>query len=258
MISRGFQYFVTGTSGHNPTPEELRAVGLLDVLGGRYQSTTQVEHEGEFGSLVAHPDDPTPNPQLLRFGSRPWGRAVGDIRVRINWLLGEVGERELARRFQPAGERVRLGDGTRWLVPTLLRFDGSMRVAECINYAADSGMEFRPAFDWVERRQLIERVTGWARMAALLGWNPGTIWQGDCPTRAEIRRVVVWALGLAYRVGPDEIDALGLLPESDLPTLYACVAAVADAPAWLQLDGLIERGGGRAPLYPDVSGVCCG
>ena len=241
-----FLYLVTGTAGVAPNRDEMIRLGLYDRLERRWHSAAGVEFEHGQSCIVspamdgAEPVRALPTPYAAREAA-----TEGNLRAWVVWNPNRPlpTEASLARRFQPMGERVVLGDGQRWLVPTLSRLGGSLlprTVSVSVQPGSDSFRFYRDVDRaWAAHAEDVERLASWARACARTGWQD----RGPAAPPPEIVRMLVAdALSLAYRVGPAEIDVLGLLPDGVLDRALGAVAGAYDG---IKIHALAGRGGGE-------------
>lgn len=232
----GLLYFVPGETRPLLRGGELDAVGLAGVLRGavpEFRQSAGPEGAGP-GLLVA-----TRGARCaIEAGAQLWqprldGRAWTGL-----WLEARPGPAEIERADAVGGHEVELADGNRWLVPAARCFPEGTQLPETLVLGPGG---------------LVRRVT--ARYAGL--WEDACrVWDlgGELP-QDELWRICVRALGVNYRLGPDEANLLEIVTSANLP---AMAGALVDAPtiaaAAADLDAAKKNGG--AAMSSGSGGSC--
>jgi len=205
----GLLYFIPGETRPLLRGGELDAVGLAGVLRGAAPEFRQ----------SAGPDGAGAGLLIATVGARCEVAAAAQLwQPRLDgrawtglWLEARPGPAELLRAEAVGGHEVELHDGNRWQVPAARAFPEGTQLPETLIMGPGG---------------LVRRVT--AAYAAI--WDDACrVWDsgGELP-QAELWRICVRALGVNYRLGPDEANLLELVTSANLP---AMAAALVDVPA---------------------------
>lgn len=206
-----FLYFVPDAAWIIPDAAALVAAGLDGVLGGAGLSAAPSAGPGGANGmlLAAGGEAPAYRPEGQTWALRQDGRA---------WLgfdpAAPPGPDELERPEQLPGHLVQLGDGRHWLCPVARLFGGESALPQ--TYLLEpGGVRKAVAPAWRDLWADCERL--WAADQTL--------------PELELLRIAHRALGVNFRLGTDEINALGLLHDRclvgvlgallDLPTVEA-------------------------------------
>jgi hypothetical protein len=249
----GFLYYVAGETD-KPTVAKLHAVGLGHV----FDDVTPVEFrravrgpDGDAGGGVVvwvkgtlarggyFPDlqEWRRVPEVLVASS--WGEEGTAPAVYIGWERGmRPGPEDLQRGRIAPGHRVLLGDGRRWHVPV-----ARAAVVAAGGVASANVLERRTRLDyergvWVEDGGGVEYAELW-RIAELfwqcLASAGDAMGEEDDVARVSFDERIEYAvrcLRVNYRLGPLEVEVLGLMSEA---VAGEVLGAVVDLPRWRQL-----------------------
>lgn len=218
-----FFYYLPQISAHQVTPGLLAGRGLAgplkDCLGERVFGDRVSRHnvvrgpDGSSGVILFAP--PFGGGEIDRPGYHPehqeWTQVLGADGV--SYWLGRDREQPpspegLRREDQLDGYEQVLGDGRAWLCPTIRRAWVVPRVPQ--SYGRHNGR--------FERRVLPEYEDVWKQSAG---------WLAERLTDEEWFDASVTCLGLNYRLGAEEITALGLLNDR---TMQAVMESALDEP----------------------------
>lgn len=231
----GFLYFVEGTSTVNETHAALKAAGAAYVLEGKPQTTSgpTVGPEDKRGGAVAPSVGPggtqvdIHHPDKLR-----WTEVPGPEGKPGYWIgydpTSKPTPADLALPTGFTGHPVELGDGNTWLVPVARRLTGQAAFPQRLE---------RIDGKWKTGDVVPAYADRWKK--ACLLWDHMTTSTDDRPslTIDDATEIIVEALALNYRLGPEEVNVLGLL---DTLTLVAAGEAIIDLPAVDELQKKLE------------------
>lgn len=255
----GFLYFVEGFNGN---PQRLFApLGLRDVFGDDSgyvgPAGDALGPDGLRGRLFGLARDVTPDRAKFDAAAQTWRRAAPprgtkgqgdeetagdaagvDSAARHGLWIGFWNDdrptaAQLARDEQIAGHRVRLGDGGDWLVPTARVFPLGTRLPESLVLGPDGELV----------REAIPRFARISRMAEQVWADLETMGQGGEITLREGWDIAAAALSVNYRVGINEVSALGLLTTANLFHMRgpSVLGAFVDWPAVMKAMGAQKK-----------------
>lgn len=231
----GMLYFVP-TDRENLSLEELAGAGLAHALEKSAARCRAAKGPGGGPGLVVVPA--CPGGEAPRAGyysdSQLWEEGPKDGEGNVRWWLGcekdaRPGPDDLARSEQFGGHKVRLADGSDWLVPVARHVGGET--------------PFPRALSLVEGRWEPGRVKarfGWLWEQAARIWD--ALGQVEGATEVSFEDevgIAVEALALNYRLGPHEVSFLELL---DTRVEAEVVLALIDWPSVVEIQKKIQRG----------------
>jgi len=123
-------------------------------------------------------------------------------------------EKELARETQLRGHRVKLLDGGEWLIPVVRLIEGGSALPKRIILGAKGEVVEEAMSEYVEFANQVEKL--WSDSLKVAGKLEGEYEL----TEGERVRLVYDALTWNYRVGVEEINALGLIGDQVIRYIY--------------------------------------
>jgi hypothetical protein len=151
---------------------------------------------------------------------------------------------EMARRKQYGGYFVELGDGQRWIVPTIRRPDGST--------------ELPTDMIWDAAGRLMEPIKAayqayWEETAEVAQW----FFEEAEPNRARALELAVRALSLNYRFGRNEQNILRTIDRETVFTLLAATVEASSAPKKTgQVMSVVPGSPGDSPVIDLPAATC--
>lgn len=235
----GLLYFVPGATWLVPEAANLAAAGLGEVLGGLPVDAQPCTGPEGAGQLIWASSDP-----LELRGYQPdrqtWRRCAVPVspcpRVPVSprpwvgfWRDARPGPEDLARPAPVPGHPVELADRRRWSVPIGRRCTGDCGLPSTYVLEAGAlGQEVTP-----------EYAALWADVLKL--------WTRVPLSDLQLAAIAYRALAVNYRLGPDEINLLGLVGPHNV---VAILGALLDHPTIAALDAEIaaskKAGAGEA------------
>jgi len=202
----GFLYFAS--SRQSVTPNLLLALGLGDAFpDGSTVTQRQCSKgpDGHSGVVVAWG---APKVEVGYFPEKQtWAKCLRSE----CWLGFETADpprpEELARERTVGFYTAPLGDGRRWIVPTGVFEDGASPLPKVRRLSADGSIERRVAKEYESLYLAADAVRSAIRD------------REDLDDRREWE-IAVEALRVNYRVGADEVSALGLLTDAAVVAMF--------------------------------------
>jgi len=223
-----FLYHVTGFDGATPSAYWLESRGLLDVLGRGHSCLPLTDGS----ALLAAGSVPT---RLLRLEPANQNWAAWGDGVEFGFWTDERRPTEHGLRrapeqmlFEWPSKHILLGNGELWAVPVLR--DASAQILLPATMRWNAGEGWTPVLS--ARHARIKELLD-AQVSVALH-DAGIVTDGAHEiSAAEQCEMIREALALVYRVGPQEIGALGLLVGSNIADCAAAVVNMEEAAGWI-------------------------
>ena len=204
-----FVYFLPGLAECRVDSALLERFGLRELFRGTAVRARQTAAGPDgAGLLVCDAAEPEPAPAYT--GGQRWARRLDGLAWTGYAADSPPAPEELLREDQVGGHRVLLGDRRQWLVPVARMFPEGTLLPETL-VMGPKGLV----------RQVAPEYLGLWEDACRL-WDSG----GQLADE-EVWQLGARALAVNYRLGADEVNALGLFTSA---TLGKVAAALVDAP----------------------------
>ena len=238
----GLLYYLPNEAG-SITLEKARAAGLGYAFDRPSISTGQVPAgPGDASGVIFFYGDPPAGGVAYRPEAQTWrkipglesGAWVG--RVNAETILPE----SVARAQQLDGHQVELGDGQQWLVPIALAAPEDQDQQLLLHPALPRRLGLDDAGQWQPAGPILRYEPLW--QAACKFWEGFRLGQFDAQTSAaEVEcneddscAAAITALAANYRLGPAEVDVLGLFDEQCIGRILLAMIDWDGCQAWLE------------------------
>ncbi len=222
-----FLYLATGFDGATPSLHWLESRGLLEVLGRNYSCLAS----GNGEALLAAGSMPT---RLIAYDAPNQNWAVWGDGVEFGFWTDERRPTEHGlRRARPLlfdwpVKPVAMGNGETWDIPICRDSAADILLPAVMRWNAGEGWTKTLSERHTRLRFLIEKQVASALLdAGLITDTPGNI------SAEEQCEMIREALALTYRVGPQEISALGLLIGDAVKAAAGAVINMDEAAGWI-------------------------